>query len=36
MATNKDDFLKKLLATFRVEADEHIQTMSSELVALEQ
>lgn len=35
MATNKDDFLKKLLATFRVEADEHIQAMSSGLVALE-
>jgi two-component system chemotaxis sensor kinase CheA len=35
MATNNDDFLKKLLATFRIEADEHIQAMSSGLVALE-
>ncbi|MGB4360195.1 MAG: response regulator [Rhodoferax sp.] len=35
MATNNDDFLKKLLATFRVEADEHIQAMSSGLVELE-
>jgi two-component system chemotaxis sensor kinase CheA len=35
VATNKDDFLKKLLATFRVEADEHIHAMSSGLVALE-
>jgi two-component system, chemotaxis family, sensor kinase CheA len=34
MATN-NDFLKKLLATFRVEADEHIQAMSSGLVELE-
>jgi len=35
MATNNDDFLKKLLATFRVEADEHIQAMSSGLVEFE-
>ena len=35
MATNNDEFLKKLLATFRVEADEHIQAMSSGLVELE-
>ncbi|MGB4360828.1 MAG: hybrid sensor histidine kinase/response regulator [Rhodoferax sp.] len=35
MATNKDDFLKKLLAIFGLEADEHIQAMSSGLVALE-
>ena len=35
MATNNGEFLKKLLATFRVEADEHIQAMSSGLVALE-
>lgn len=35
MATNNDDFLRKLLATFRVEADEHIQAMSSGLVELE-
>ena len=35
MATNNDEFLRKLLATFRVEADEHIQAMSSGLVGLE-
>ena len=35
MATNDDDFLRKLLATFRVEADEHIEGMSSGLLALE-
>jgi len=35
MATSNDDFLKKLLATFRVEADEHIQAMSSGLVEFE-
>lgn len=36
MATNNDDdFLKKLLVTFRVEAGEHIQAMSSGLVELE-
>ena len=35
MATNNDDFLKKLLATFRVEADEHLQAMSSGLVEFE-
>ena len=35
MATNNDDFLTKLLAIFRVEADEHIQAMSSGLVELE-
>ena len=35
MATNNNGFLKKLLATFRVEADEHIQAMSSGLVELE-
>lgn len=34
MATHQDDFLQKLLATFRVEADEHIQAMSSGLAAL--
>lgn len=34
--TNKNDaFLKKLLATFRVEADAHLQAMSSGLLALE-
>ena len=35
MATNNDEFLKKLLATFRVEADEHIQAISTGLVELE-
>ncbi len=35
MATNNDEFLKKLLATFRVEADEHIQAMSAGLVGFE-
>jgi two-component system chemotaxis sensor kinase CheA len=35
MATNNDDFLKRLLATYRLEADEHIQAMSSGLVELE-
>ena len=31
----KDDFLKKLLATFRIEADEHLSAMSSLLVEME-
>jgi two-component system chemotaxis sensor kinase CheA len=35
MATKDNDFLTKLLATFRVEADDHIQAMSSGLVELE-
>src|SRR3989304_2897752 len=35
MATNNDDFLKKLFATFRVEADEHLKAMSSGLMELE-
>jgi two-component system chemotaxis sensor kinase CheA len=35
MTTSNDDFLRKLLATFRIEADEHIQAMSSGLVELE-
>ncbi len=35
MAKDNGDFLKKLLATFRVEADEHIQAMSSGLVEFE-
>ena len=30
-----DDFLKKLLATFRIEADEHLQAMSAGLIELE-
>ncbi len=35
MAKNNDELLKKLLVTFRVEADEHLQAMSSGLLALE-
>jgi len=35
MANKNDEFLKKLLATFRVEADEHLQAMSSGLLELE-
>ena len=35
MARKNDELLKKLLATFRVEADEHLQAMSSGLLALE-
>jgi two-component system chemotaxis sensor kinase CheA len=35
MATKDDEFLKKLLATFRVEADEHLKAVSSGLLELE-
>ncbi|MDD5299988.1 MAG: hybrid sensor histidine kinase/response regulator [Gallionella sp.] len=35
MAKQNDAFLKKLLATFRVEADEHLKAMSAGLVKLE-
>src|SRR3990170_4944186 len=35
MATNNNGFLKKLLATFHVEADEHLKAMSSGLMELE-
>jgi len=35
MAKKNDELLKKLLATFRVEADEHLHAMSSGLLALE-
>lgn len=35
MANKNDDFLKKLLVTFRIEASEHLETMSSGLLALE-
>ena len=35
MAKKNNDFLKKLLATFRVEADEHLKAMSSGLLDLE-
>jgi len=36
VAPNSDDFLKRLLATFKVEAGEHVSAVSSNLVALEQ
>jgi len=35
MAKKNDELLKKLLATFRVEADDHLKAMSSALLALE-
>lgn len=35
MARKDDELLKRLLATFRVEADEHLQAMSAGLLALE-
>ncbi|MFA5171541.1 MAG: hybrid sensor histidine kinase/response regulator [Sulfuriferula sp.] len=35
MSKQNDDFLKRLLATFRVEADEHLQAISAGLIALE-
>ena len=35
MAKKNGEFLKKLLATFRVEADEHLKAMSSSLLELE-
>lgn len=35
MAKQDDAFLKRLLATFRVEADEHLKTMSAGLLELE-
>src|SRR3989304_421392 len=35
MAQKNDEFLKKLLATSRVEADEHLKAMSSGLLELE-
>ena len=35
MAAKNDELLKKLLATFRVEADEQLRAMSSGLLALE-
>jgi two-component system, chemotaxis family, sensor kinase CheA len=33
--TKKEAFLKKLLETFRVEAEEHLQALSAGLLALE-
>lgn len=35
MDKQNDDFLKRLLATFRVEADEHLQALSAGLITLE-
>ena len=35
MSTRDEEFEKKLLATFRVEAEEHIRNLSSRLVELE-
>ncbi|MDQ3185510.1 MAG: Hpt domain-containing protein, partial [Pseudomonadota bacterium] len=35
MTNKNDEFWKKLLATFRVEADAHLRTISSGLLALE-
>ncbi|MDP3617957.1 MAG: hybrid sensor histidine kinase/response regulator, partial [Rhodoferax sp.] len=35
MTQQDDDFLKRLLATFRIEADEHLQAMSAGLIELE-
>ena len=35
MSNKNDEFLKKLLATFRIEADGHLQAISSGLLALE-
>lgn len=35
MAKKEDEFLKKLLATFKIEADEHIKAMQSGVLALE-
>jgi two-component system chemotaxis sensor kinase CheA len=35
MINKDDDFLKKLLGTFKIEAQEHIQAMSSGLIELE-
>ncbi|MDD4927771.1 MAG: hybrid sensor histidine kinase/response regulator [Gallionella sp.] len=35
MISKNDEFLKRLLATFRVEADEHLKAMSAGLIELE-
>ena len=35
MATKTDELLKRLLATFRIEADEHLKAMSWGLIELE-
>lgn len=35
MGSNEEEFLKRLLATFRVEAEEHLQAVASGLIALE-
>lgn len=36
MVSKNDDFLKKLLVTFRIEADEHLRAMAAGLLELEQ
>ena len=35
MDTREEEFLKRLKATFKIEADEHVQTISSGLLDLE-
>ena len=35
MSTKNDAFMKRLLATFRVEADEHIKNITEGLINLE-
>jgi len=35
MANKNDDFMKRLLVTFRIEADEHLKAMSAGLIELE-
>ena len=35
MVTNQDEFMKKLMAAYRVEADEHFRAMSAGLLELE-
>lgn len=35
MTNKNDDFLKRLLSTFRIEADEHLKAMSAGLIELE-
>ena len=35
MGKDNSDFQKRLMATFKVEAEEHVQTVASRLVELE-
>jgi two-component system chemotaxis sensor kinase CheA len=35
MENKNDDFLKRLRATFRIEAEEHVRTISAGLIELE-